>query len=129
TARPSLRTVTTGTTGASAAICFSREELRAYMALGAISLLASNTIGPEDVVQISTSARATLGNTCFAGACERAGALVHHAGLVDADHTLGLLARRCRIAGKRERVSVLSTYPSHLGEVVERGLALGHRPA
>jgi hypothetical protein len=32
-------------------------------------------ITAEDIVQISTSARATLGNTCFAGARTRLGAL------------------------------------------------------
>lgn len=128
TARPALRTVTSGTTGRPAGVCFSQDELRAYMALGAISLLSSGTVGPEDLVQISTSGRATLGNTCFAGACEQAGALVHLAGLVDAPHTLGLLAERRGIAGKRDRVSVLMTYPSHLGEVVEHGLRLGYRP-
>ena len=128
-AQPALRTVTTGTTGLPTAICFSREEIRSYVALGAISLQAGGLVDSADVVQISTSARATLGNTCFAGACELAGALVHQAGLVSAEHTLGLLAQRRRLAGKRDQVSVLSTYPSHLGEIVELGLRQGLRPA
>jgi phenylacetate-coenzyme A ligase PaaK-like adenylate-forming protein len=128
-AEPALRTVTTGTTGLPTAICFSRREMRSYVALGAISLQAGGLVDSTDVVQLSTSARATLGNTCFAGACELAGALVHQAGLVTAEHTLGLLAERRRLAGKRDRVSVLSTYPSHLGEVVELGLRQGLKPA
>jgi len=129
TARPSFRTVTTGTTGTPTAICFSHDEMRAYAALSAISLLSQGLVGPDDVVQISTSARATLGNTCFAGACTLAGALVHQAGLVSAVQTLGLLTERRSIAGKRDRVSVLLTYPSHLGDVVEQGLRGGLGPA
>jgi phenylacetate-coenzyme A ligase PaaK-like adenylate-forming protein len=129
TARPSLRAVTTGTTGTPTAIYFSRDELRAYAALGAISALTHGTVDSEDVVQISTSTRATLGNACFAGACDLAGALVHHAGLVSAGHTLGLLTQRRRIVGKRDRVSILSTYPSHLGAVVEHGLRQGLEPS
>jgi len=128
-ARPSLRAVTTGTTGTPTEVCFSRDEMRSYMALGAISLLAGGLIDAADVVQISTSARATLGNSCFAGACERAGALVHHAGLVSAEHTLGLLTRRRVLRGRRDQVSLLMTYPSHLGEVVELGLRCGLGPA
>jgi len=126
--RPTLRAVTTGTTGQPTEVSFSRDEMRSYMALGAISLLSGGLIDPTDVVQISTSARATLGNSCFAGACELAGALVHHAGLVSADHTLGLLTRQSRLAGRRDQVSVLTTYPSHLGEVVEVGLQRGLGP-
>jgi phenylacetate-coenzyme A ligase PaaK-like adenylate-forming protein len=129
TARPTLRVVTTGTTGTPTAVCFSRDEMRSYMALGAISVLSSRLIGPSDIVQISTSARAMLGNATFAGACELAGALVHHAGQVSAEHTLGLLTQRRHIAGKRDRVSALSAYPSHLGEVIELGLRQGHGPA
>src|SRR5262249_48856058 len=68
-------------------------------------------------------------NTCFAGGCELAGALVHQAGLVIAAHTLGLLTQRRAIAGKRNRVSALNTYPSHLGEVVELGLRQDLGPA
>jgi phenylacetate-coenzyme A ligase PaaK-like adenylate-forming protein len=129
TAHPSLRVVTTGTTGTPTAICFSRDEMRSYMALGAISVLSGRLIGPADIVQISTSARAMLGNATFAGACELAGALVHHAGQVSAEHTLGLLTQRRQIAGKRDRVSVLSAYPSHLGAVIELGLQRGLGPA
>jgi len=128
-ARPALRAVTTGTTGTPTAICFSRDEMRSYMALGAISLASSGLIDESDIVQMSTSARAMLGNSCFAGACEQVGALVHHAGLVSPEHTLGLLTQRRTLAGRRDRVSVLSTYPSHLGEVVELGLRHGLGPA
>jgi phenylacetate-coenzyme A ligase PaaK-like adenylate-forming protein len=126
---PSLRVVTTGASGAATSIAFSRDELRSYVALGAISLLSRGIVGSADLVQISTSSGAVLGNACFAGACERAGALVHQAGLVSAEHTLALLTRQQSIAGRWDRVTVLSTYPSHLGEVVEHGQRLGLGPA
>jgi acyl-CoA synthetase (AMP-forming)/AMP-acid ligase II len=80
-------------------------------------------------VQISTSARATLGNTCFAGACARIGALWYVAGLVEPAQALTLLSEEHHIAAKKRRTSVLSTYPSYLGELVEYGWRRGYRPA
>ena len=126
--RPAHRFTTTGTTGRPASIAFSADEIRSYQLLAAMSLLVNGTVAEEDVVQISTSARATLGNLCFAGACAQVGALVHSAGLVSPAHTLALLAERRTIPGKKPRVSVLMTYPSHLGELVEMGSALGYGP-
>jgi phenylacetate-coenzyme A ligase PaaK-like adenylate-forming protein len=128
-ASPILRVATTGTTRTPTLIHFSHDELRSYKTLGAKSLLSRGLVGPRDVVQISTSSRAVLGNACFAGACELAGALVHQAGMVSAEHTLSLLTRRRPVDGKRDRVSVLSVYPSHLGEVIELGQRLGLGPA
>jgi phenylacetate-coenzyme A ligase PaaK-like adenylate-forming protein len=127
--RPYLRATTTGTTGAPTSICFSEHELRVYFALGAIAALISGDLQDDDIVQLSTSARATLGNTCLAGACAHVGALVNMAGMVDPAQTLGQLAEKRHIPGKRVQVSLLYTYPSYLGELVETGLRLGYRPA
>jgi phenylacetate-CoA ligase len=128
-ARVSLRTTTTGTTGRPAVVCFSAYELQVVVLLGAMRLLMGGGIGPDDVVQLNTSSRATLGNVSFAGACARVGALVCPVGLVDPEVALALLAEPRHIPGKRPRVSVLLTYPSYLGELVERGFALGYRPS
>lgn len=128
-ARPAYRCTTTGTTGHPASVAFSADEMRSYQLLAAMSLLLRGTVAEEDVVQVSTSARATLGNLTFAGACARIGALVHSAGLVGPAHTLGLLAEQRRLAGKKPGVSVLLTYPSHLGELVEAAPGLGLGPA
>jgi phenylacetate-CoA ligase len=128
-ARPYLRATTTGTTGAPTSICFSEHELRVYFALEAIGALISGDLCEDDIVQISTSARATLGNVCLAGACAHVGALVTMAGMVDPAQTLAQLAERHHIPGKRAQVSVLYTYPSYLGALVETGLRLGYRPA
>jgi phenylacetate-CoA ligase len=79
-------------------------------------------------VLISASSRATLGNTCFAGACARIGAQVSLGGLIEPAHTLALLSEPRRLAGKKTRVSAVSIYPSYLGELVTSGLRLGYRP-
>jgi phenylacetate-coenzyme A ligase PaaK-like adenylate-forming protein len=83
----------------------------------------------EDIVQISTSARAALGNRCFAGACARVGAQWYLAGLVEPEQALALLTEKHTVAGKKPRTSVLNVYPSYLGQLVECGLRLGYGPA
>jgi phenylacetate-CoA ligase len=128
TAAPHLRTTTTGTTGKPTSVCFSTYELQTYIMLGAVGHLLTGHIEARDVVQISTSSRATLANTCFAGACARIGALVHLAGLVDPALALALLAQERRIPGKKSKVSYMATYPSYLGELVECGLEQGYGP-
>jgi len=129
TDQPCFRTTTTGTTGRPTSVCFSQRELHSYIALGAINHLMNQLITPEDIVLISTSARATLGNTCFMGACARIGAQVSMGGLVEPELTLALLAEPRHLAGKKSRVSALSIYPSYLGQLVTDGLRLGYRPA
>lgn len=129
TGQPCFRTTTTGTTGRPTGVCFSQRELHTYIALGAINLLMNQQITPEDIVLISTSARATLSNTCFMGACARSGAQVSLGGLVEPELALALLAEPRHLVGKKSRVSALSIYPSYLGELVTNGLRLGYRPA
>lgn len=128
TASPCFRTTTTGTTGKQTSVYFSAHEMRSFVALSAISFLTAGHIDPSDVVLLSTSSRAGLGNTCFAGACARIGALVSIGGLVEPTHSLALLTEHRHLAGKKPRVSVMATYPSYLGEVVEEGLRQGYRP-
>lgn len=127
--QPTLRTTTTGTTGRPTSVCFSSHEMQTYIALGAINNLFTGEVTETDIVQVSTTARATLGNTCFIGACQRVGALVYMGGLVDPAHSLALLAEEHSIPGKKRRTSVLLTYPSYLGALVETGLRLGYSPA
>jgi phenylacetate-coenzyme A ligase PaaK-like adenylate-forming protein len=129
TAQPVFRTTTTGTTGRPTSICFSAEEMQTFFALTAVGLLLQGRIGPEDIVQISTSSRATLGNTCFAGGCARLRAMVYQAGLVEPEQSLALLAEKRQITGKKAQTSYMSVYPSYLGELIETGLRLGYRPS
>jgi phenylacetate-coenzyme A ligase PaaK-like adenylate-forming protein len=128
-AKPVLRTMTTGTTGWPTSVYFSAYELRVIMALSALGMLFDRQLSEEDVVQMNTSSRATLGNIGLAGACAHIGAVAYLTGVVDPAHTLALLSERHRLPGKKERASVVSLYPSYLGEIVEAGLQLGYTPA
>jgi phenylacetate-coenzyme A ligase PaaK-like adenylate-forming protein len=129
TARPCLRAMSTGTTGRPTSVSFSERELRVIAALSAIGFLSSGHLRPEDVVQISTSSRGTLGNLGLAGACSHIGATVYLAGIIEPERALALLMERQPSPGKKPRASALNTYPSYLGELVERGLHLGYGPA
>jgi len=128
TTMPCFCTTTTGTTTKPTSIYFSAYEMRTYIALAAIGLLSANRIDESDIVQINTSSRATLGNTCFAGACARIGALVQPVGVVEPLRTLALLAEERSIPGKKPKVSNMTTYASYLGELVECGLQHGYGP-
>lgn len=125
---PVLRTMTTGTTGLPTSVYFSAYELKVIVALSALGMLFERQLAQDDIVQLNTSSRATLGNIGLAGACARIGAVAYLTGVVEPAHTLALLAERHRLPGKKEQTSVVSLYPSYLGEVVEAGLQLGYRP-
>lgn len=125
---PFLQAMTSGTTGRPTRVAFSQDELRVIAALSAISFLTSGQLSSESVVQISTSARGLLGNLGLAGACAHIGAQVYLAGVIDPAQSLALLAGESRRGRGHPRATLLSTYPSHLGEMVEAGLALGYRP-
>ncbi len=129
TTTPCFRTMTTGTTGRPTSVYFTAAEMRTTAALAALSFLTQGLITSEDVVHMATSSRATLGNSCLAAACTRIGALWYQAGLVAPAHALALLAEQRHLAGKKGRASVLSTYPSYLGHLVEWGRTLGYGPA
>ena len=128
TAKPYLCALTMGTTGWPTSVTFSEYELRVYFALTAISSFFSREIQAEDIVQISTSARGTLGNVCLVGACAHLGAMVYLAGVIEPAHALALLTEQQNLPGKKPRTSVLYTYPSYLGELLECGLSLGYGP-
>ena len=63
---PAHQFTTTGTTGPPTRVLFSDHELRSFVALAAMSLLVSGMVGDEDVVQISTSARAASATSVLA---------------------------------------------------------------
>jgi phenylacetate-CoA ligase len=126
---PVLRATTHGTTGTPTRVCFSARELRQMGAFAGLASLLDGSLGPEDVIQINTAAGALLGNWNLASGAAHVGVLVQPVGLVDPERSLALLARPLTIPGKKNRVSVLSTYPSYLGDLVETGLRLGYGPA
>jgi phenylacetate-CoA ligase len=128
TAKLGVRATTTGTTGWPTSVYFSHAELRAMSTLSSLGFLAQGLIAPDDLVQISISTRNALGVRSVAAAAAGIGAGLHVAGLIEPEHTLRLLAERHRHPGKKARVSVMSTYPSYLEQLVERGRRLGYGP-
>lgn len=128
-ATPVMRATTTGTTGRPTPVCFSQRELDAIVPLTAMSFANQAIVEPDDVVQFSISSRAWLSLTIAGGACARIGASAFVAGLVGVSQTLGLLTERRRMPRKRAQVSMLVTYPSYLGQLVEHGLGHGYRPS
>jgi phenylacetate-CoA ligase len=127
-ARPAFRALTTGTTGIPTTVYFSRAEFDATVALGAVSVLLARQIEPGDVVQLSVSSRALFPVMLAGQVAARVGAVVYQAGLVDPAHALALLAEKRSLRGHSPQANVLSTVPSYLGSLVERGAELGYRP-
>lgn len=127
--QPTLLTMTTGTTGQPTGMLFTAHELALFSALGALTYLFQRQITAQDIVQVSTSSRALLGNGAFMGACQRVGALVYQTGIIEPCQALRLLSASHAIAGKKRRPSVLLTYPSYLGRLVAAGAAMGMTPA
>jgi phenylacetate-coenzyme A ligase PaaK-like adenylate-forming protein len=128
-AKPSIRATTTGTTGWPTSVYFSDREVKTLVALAAMSFMNQNLIEPEDVVQVSISSRAIIGVTSVTGACAKIGAPVYVAGAVSLAHTMALLTERKHLPGKRDRVSIMTTYPSYLGELIEYGIEHGYGPS
>lgn len=128
TAKADLRATTTGTTGWPTSVYFSPQELRAMATLSSLGFVTRGLIAPDDLVQISISTRNTLGVMAVAAAATGIGASLHVAGLLHPEDTLKLLAERHRHPGKKSQVSIMSTYPSYLGELVEHGRRLGYGP-
>jgi len=127
-AQPVLRATTHGTTGEPTRIAFSAAELRLMAGFAGLGFALQGQLGSEDIVQINTAAGALLGNWNLVGGAAQIGALVQPVGLIDPVRTLALLDRPMAIPDKKPRVSILSTYPSYLGDLVETGLALGYGP-
>ena len=128
-AKPFLRATTTGTTGTPTSIYFSTREMRVYFALAALGLLMQGLMDESDIVQISVSARGALGNVTLAGGAAQVGALVYQTGVVAPEAVLSLLTERHHLPGKVSKTSILYTYPSYLGALVEAGLASGLKPS
>jgi phenylacetate-coenzyme A ligase PaaK-like adenylate-forming protein len=125
---PVLRATTHGTTGTPTRVCFSARELSQMGAFAGLGSLLDGSLAASDVIQINTAAGALLGNWNLAAGAAHVGALVQPVGLVDPARSLALLAQPLAIPGKKDRVSVLSTYPSYLGDLVETGRRLGYGP-
>ena len=127
TASPAWRITTTGTTGRPTSVAFSHYELTLIAMLSSMAALTRGLITSEDVVHVAAS-RALISVHSVTRAANDAGALCHVAGVIDPTDCLSALSHRHGITGKKPRVSVLWTYPSYLGELVEHARVLGYGP-
>jgi phenylacetate-CoA ligase len=127
-ARPAYRCTTTGTTAHPTAVWFSADEVHLFGALSAIGAFQIGTVRADDQVLIAVSARNVLGVSALSAAATAVGATVQLNGVLDPAHTLAVLAERRPVAGHRSRISVMSVFPSYLGQLVEHAMAAGHRP-
>jgi len=126
--RPTLATMTTGTTGRGITMFFTNRESQIFSSMTAMGLLQQDPISSADIVQMSTSARALLGNQTTMDACRQVGALAYQTGVVDPERALVLLSQKHELPGRKTRASMLYTYPSYLGKLIETGLAMGYGP-
>ena len=125
---PTLRTMTTGTTGQGTSMLFTSRESQIFTLMAALGLLRQGLISDKDIVQVSTSARALLGNQRAIDAYRQTGALVYQTGVVEPERALALLAEQHRLPKRKSQVSILFTYPSYLGGLLEAGHAAGYGP-
>ena len=126
--QPTLCTMTTGTTGQGTTTFFTMRETQIFALLTAWSMRQGGLISSADVVQNSSSARALLGNQTALDAFRHLGALVYQTGIIDPALALALLAKQHALSGRKKQVSILTTYPSYLGKLLETGLTLGYGP-
>jgi phenylacetate-CoA ligase len=125
-AQPCYRAETTGTTGPPTAVWFSRYEIDLATAMTAVSFLIDYGLGSEDVIQLCLASRAALGINCLIRAAGLIGAASFSLGLVDPRETLARLAGTAALPGKRPQPTLLITYSSYLGLLVEVGEQLGY---
>jgi len=127
-ADPTFQALTSGTTGYPTSMWFSRYELDLGAALGAIASVMRLGFTPEDVVQLNISSRASLAMVNTVRGCQLIGCACFPVGLIEPDETLSRLATPVHLPGKKPQVSIMTTYPTYLGLLVERARALGYGP-
>jgi phenylacetate-CoA ligase len=127
-ARPTFLALTTGTTGHPTAVWFSKYEIDIGIALGAIASLVTMAYGPEDVLQVNVSSRASIAVLMTIEGCQLIGTACCPVGQIEPEASLSRLAAPVHLPGKKPQVSVLTVYPSYLGALIEAGERLGYGP-
>lgn len=105
-----LSTRTTGTTGHPTEIWLSRYEMDLWSALGALGALLRDDLRPSDIQQVNVSSRAIAANHLYAGICRLTRTGCRLLGIMTPDDALDALTEG--------GATILSTYPSYLGELV-----------
>ncbi|HEY7593157.1 MAG TPA: AMP-binding protein [Actinophytocola sp.] len=115
---PYLTTRTTGTTGRPAEIWLSRYEMDLWPALGALAGVLRGEIGPDDVMQVNVSSRATASVQLDVAVCRLVGAGCRLLGIVPPDEALESLGG----------ATLLATTPSYLAELESAARQRGMGP-
>lgn len=105
-----LSTRTTGTTGRPAEIWLSRYEMDLWSAFGALGALLRGESQPSDIQQVNVSSRAIAANHLYAAVCRLTRTGCRLLGITTPDDALDALTEG--------GATILSTYPSYLGELV-----------
>ena len=117
----------TGTTSyPPSGIWVTRYEMDLFAAMGTFSYLAQGIIYPDDIVQISFTSRAGLTNWILIEACRRIGAACYVSGLIDPKDGLLDLSKKRKTPGKKEKASVLLSYPSYVDSLVRVAKEAGY---
>jgi phenylacetate-CoA ligase len=116
-----LATRTTGTTGQPTEIWLSRYEIDLLSGLGALAAVLRDEVRESDIIQLNVSSRATVSVHLNAAFCRLIGCGCRVIGLVSPDEALDSLTSG--------GVTLLSTVPSYLGELVTAARRRGLGPA
>lgn len=116
---PYLTTRTTGTTGRPAEIWLSRYEMDLWSSTGALAGVLRGEIGPDDVMQVNVSSRATASVQLDVAVCRLVGAGCRVLGIVPPDESLESLTTATQLA----------TTPSYLAELETAARQRGMGPA
>jgi len=115
-----LATRTTGTTGQPTEIWLSRYEIDLLSGLGALAAVLRDEVRESDIIQLNVSSRATVSVHLNAAFCRLIGCGCRVIGLVSPDEALDSLTSG--------GVTLLSTVPSYLGELVTAARRRGLGP-
>jgi phenylacetate-CoA ligase len=127
---PTTIASTSGTSGKPMRVYLGAEEMRYWVASGAMRNLISGRLGPADIVQTHRNLNGSAGGLVSAMTARMSGALVlTFGGRGTLDEHLDSIFQERYIPGKKPKVSVLSTFPSHVWALtyraVERGFDFG----
>ena len=111
-----LATRTTGTTGRPAEVWMSRYELQLWSGLSALTGVLRDEIGPDDLMQVHISSRATASAHLTAAICRLAGARCRILGVIPPEEALADLVGEA---------TLMSASPSYLAELVVAARRLG----
>ena len=113
-----------GTTGHPVELFLTNEELQYYGAGEAITGMMMGWLGPAEIMQRHFSTEPAVTGTIMAVAARKAGAMQVVPGKTLDDHVESIFRERV-IPGKKRKVSLLMTSPSHLWALTQRAEKMG----